>query len=241
MSEFRLPDSVITVIDRLNEHGFEAYAVGGCVRNFLLGKEPKDYDVTTSAKPDEILSVFEGIKTAETGIKYGTVTVIPDGMPIEVTTYRIDGDYGDNRRPDSVSFTTKLAEDLKRRDFTVNALAYNPRTGIVDIFGGREDLKNGILRAIGASKHDVSSMFNAETIIIGFTSGLLGVVVTYLLTIPINIIIHKLTELNNLSAYLPITAAIILIAISVLLTLIAGVIPSRSAAKKDPVVALRTE
>lgn len=158
MSEFRLPDSVITVIDRLNEHGFEAYAVGGCVRNYLLGKDPKDYDVTTSAKPDEILSVFEGIKTAETGIKYGTVTVIPDGMPIEVTTYRIDGDYGDNRRPDSVSFTTKLAEDLKRRDFTVNALAFNPRTGIVDIFGGREDLKNGILRAIG----DPDERFNED-------------------------------------------------------------------------------
>lgn len=149
MSEFRLPENVLCVINRLNERGFEAYAVGGCVRNFLLGKEPKDYDVTTSARPEEILSAFDDMKVAETGIKYGTVTVIPDGMPIEVTTYRVDGSYIDNRRPDSVSFTTKLAEDLKRRDFTVNALAYNPRAGIVDIFGGREDIRNGILRAIG--------------------------------------------------------------------------------------------
>ena len=158
MNEFRLPENVLTVIDRLNKCGYEAYAVGGCVRNFLLGIEPKDYDVTTSARPEEIISVFEGMRVIGTGIKYGTVTVLSDGMPIEVTTYRVDGAYSDNRRPDSVCFTTKLAEDLKRRDFTVNALAYNPKTGIVDIFGGREDLKNGILRAIG----DPDERFNED-------------------------------------------------------------------------------
>ena len=158
MSEFVLPDSVSVIIDRLNEHGYEAYAVGGCVRNYLLGIEPKDYDVTTSARPEEILTVFDGMRVIETGIKYGTVTVISDGMPVEVTTYRVDGDYSDNRRPDSVCFTTKLAEDLRRRDFTVNAMAYNPRTGIVDVFGGHDDLRRGVLRAIG----DPDERFNED-------------------------------------------------------------------------------
>lgn len=144
-----LPVGVSSVIDRLNENGFEAYAVGGCVRNFMLGLTPKDYDVTTSATPDEIKAALGGYKTIDTGIKYGTVTVISDNMPIEVTTYRIDGNYSDNRRPENVTFTTKLAEDLKRRDFTVNAMAYNPKSGIIDIFGGRADLDNKVLRAIG--------------------------------------------------------------------------------------------
>ena len=154
----RLPEGVLAVIERLNAAGYEAYAVGGCVRNFLLGLTPKDYDVTTSAKPEETKAVLEGFRTIDTGIKYGTITVISDGMPIEVTTYRVDGEYTDNRRPDSVLFTTRLAEDLKRRDFTVNAMAYNPRTGFVDIFGGREDLKNGIIRAIG----DPDERFNED-------------------------------------------------------------------------------
>lgn len=149
MNKFSLPESVETVIERLCESGYEAYAVGGCIRNFLLGTEPKDYDITTSARPDEIKQALDGFRIIETGIKYGTVTVISRGMPIEVTTYRIDGDYSDNRRPENVTFTTKLAEDLKRRDFTVNAMAYNTRTGIIDIFGGRSDLRNGVIRAIG--------------------------------------------------------------------------------------------
>lgn len=149
MNKFILPDGVEAVIERLTECGYEAYAVGGCVRNFMLGIEPKDYDVTTSARPDEMKQALEGFRLVETGIKYGTITVIVGGMPIEVTTYRVDGNYTDNRRPDNVTFTTKLAEDLKRRDFTVNAMAYSSRTGIIDIFGGRTDLQNGIIRAIG--------------------------------------------------------------------------------------------
>lgn len=149
MNKFVLPEGVEAVIERLCECGYEAYAVGGCVRNFMLGLEPKDYDVTTSAKPEEMKKALEGFRIVETGIKYGTLTVISCGMPIEVTTYRIDGNYSDNRRPDEVTFTTKLAEDLKRRDFTVNAMAYSTRTGIIDIFGGRRDLQNGVLRAIG--------------------------------------------------------------------------------------------
>ena len=142
----RLPEGVLAVIERLNAAGYEAYAVGGCVRNFLLGLTPKDYDVTTSAKPEQTKAALSDFRTLDTGIKYGTITVISDGMPIEVTTYRVDGEYTDNRRPDSVAFTTRLAEDLRRRDFTINAMAYNPKTGFVDIFGGREDLKKGIIR-----------------------------------------------------------------------------------------------
>ena len=144
-----MPAGVLAVIDRLYAAGYEAYAVGGCVRNFLLGISPKDYDVTTSAKPEEMKRVFEGLKTVDTGIKYGTLTVFSEGVPIEVTTYRVDGEYADNRRPENVMFTTRLAEDLKRRDFTVNALAYSPRAGIIDLFGGKNDLEAGVLRAIG--------------------------------------------------------------------------------------------
>jgi len=158
MNNFKLPPEVLTVIERLNENGFEAYAVGGCIRNYLLGTQPEDYDVTTSAKPDEMKMVFEGLRTVETGIKYGTLTVISGEMPVEVTTYRVDGEYTDNRRPENVTFTTKLAEDLKRRDFTINAMAYNPAVGIVDIFGGRSDLEKGIVRAIG----DPDERFNED-------------------------------------------------------------------------------
>ena len=149
MNNFTLPGNAAAVIRRLNDHGYEAYAVGGCIRNYLLGIEPKDFDVTTSATPEEMKRVFGDFRVIETGIKYGTLTVISDGMPIEVTTYRIDGEYTDNRRPENVTFTTKLAEDLRRRDFTINAMAYNPAVGIVDIFGGRNDLQKGIVRAIG--------------------------------------------------------------------------------------------
>ncbi len=144
-----LPLYVSNIIEKLNSNGFEAYAVGGCVRDSLLGVIPKDYDVTTNAKPLETKECFSDYKVADTGIKYGTVTVISEGNPIEVTTYRIDGEYNDNRRPDSVTFTTMLAEDLKRRDFTINAMAYNPHVGFVDLFNGMADLKNGIIRAIG--------------------------------------------------------------------------------------------
>ena len=165
-------------------------------------------------------------------------------------------DYNDGREEvDQIKYTDYIGLMMSSITTIINAITYvliafvgislvvsSIMIGVITLISVQERTKEiGILRAIGASKHDVSSMFNAETIIIGFTSGLLGVVVTYLLCIPINIIIHKLTDLNNLSAYLPILAALILIAISVFLTLIAGIIPSRSAAKKDPVVALRTE
>lgn len=144
-----LPRNIIFVLERLEEQGYEAYVVGGCVRNYLLGLPRKDFDVTTSASPDDIKRVFSDCKTVETGIKYGTITVISEGEPVEITTYRIDGEYADCRRPDNVSFSASLEEDLKRRDFTINAMAYNPKTGIIDLFGGMTDLKNRVIRAIG--------------------------------------------------------------------------------------------
>lgn len=145
----KLPLYVSSIIEFLNKNGYEAFAVGGCVRDFLLGVTPKDFDVTTNAKPDEIKQCLAEYKVIDTGIDFGTVTVISEEEPIEVTTYRIDGEYNDNRRPESVVFTSLLEEDLKRRDFTVNAMAYNPATGIIDLFDGRSDLKNGVIRAIG--------------------------------------------------------------------------------------------
>lgn len=144
---FKIPQNVEYVIGRLTENGYNAYIVGGCVRDILLGKTPHDFDVTTSAKPEEIISLFE--KTVPTGIKHGTVTVICNNQPIEVTTFRTEGLYTDNRRPDSVEFVEDLKEDLARRDFTINALAYNHTEGIKDFFGGKEDLNNKILRAVG--------------------------------------------------------------------------------------------
>lgn len=147
---FKIPQNVEYVIDRLTQNGYKAYIVGGCVRDILLGETPNDFDVTTSAKPEEIIPLFE--KTLPTGIKHGTVTVILDNEPIEVTTFRTEGLYTDNRRPDSVEFVDNLKEDLARRDFTVNAIAYNHTEGIKDFFGGKEDLDNKILRAVGDPK-----------------------------------------------------------------------------------------
>lgn len=144
-----LPDEVKTAISMLESRGFEAFAVGGCVRDSLLGKIPTDYDVTTSAFPEEMKEVFKNEKIIETGIKHGTLTVIIGTYPIEITTFRIDKDYSDHRRPDSVEFTRSLREDLARRDFTVNALAYNSKTGIVDLFGGISDLEKGVIRCVG--------------------------------------------------------------------------------------------
>jgi tRNA nucleotidyltransferase (CCA-adding enzyme) len=142
-----LPNYVTKIISALESAGHEAYAVGGCVRDSLLGLTPSDYDVTTSATPDEVSAVFP--RTHDTGVKHGTVTVISDDIPIEVTTFRIDGEYSDNRRPDTVTFTRSLREDLNRRDFTINAMAYSERSGITDYFGGSEDLRNGVIRAVG--------------------------------------------------------------------------------------------
>ena len=144
---FKIPEKIEYVIEKLNKNGFEAYIVGGCVRDILLSKIPHDYDVTTSATPEEVISVFD--HTVPTGIKHGTITVLIDNEPIEVTTFRTDGEYHDARRPDSVKFVRNLKDDLSRRDFTVNAMAYNHKNGLCDLFDGQKDLKNKTLRAVG--------------------------------------------------------------------------------------------
>ena len=144
-----IPDFVAVLIDRLESFGEEAYIVGGGLRDSLLGKTPSDYDMTTSALPEKMLEIFSDFRVIKTGLKHGTLTVLSDGRPVEITTFRIDGGYTDSRHPDSVSFTRCLSEDLARRDFTVNAMAYNERTGLVDKFGGIDDLRNGIIRAVG--------------------------------------------------------------------------------------------
>lgn len=142
-----LPKNVEKIIESLEEHGFEGFAVGGCVRDSLLKKNPTDWDITTNALPSDMKKIFK--KTFDTGIAHGTVTVLMDGVGYELTTYRIDGNYSDGRHPDSVSFSKNLSEDLCRRDFTINAMAYSHRKGIVDLYGGKEDLQKGIIRAVG--------------------------------------------------------------------------------------------
>lgn len=145
--KIKVPESVETIISTLQGKGYEAFAVGGCVRDSVLGIEPKDWDITTSAKPEEIKALFR--RTLDTGIKHGTVTIMIKGIGYEVTTYRIDGEYEDARHPKEVLFTSSLIEDLKRRDFTINAMAYNSINGIVDCFGGIEDLNSGIIKCVG--------------------------------------------------------------------------------------------
>ena len=146
----KIPKEVETVLNILHENGFEAYVVGGCVRDSIMGKIPSDWDVATSAKPNQILLCFNNRKTIETGLKHGTVTVVINKMQIEITTYRIDGEYSDNRRPDEVLFTDKIKLDLRRRDFTINALAYN-KSGIIDLFGGLDDINNKFIKCVGAA------------------------------------------------------------------------------------------
>ncbi len=157
---FVLPNQVLTAIEKLESNGFEAYIVGGCVRDFLLSEHPDDFDITTSADPEEILNVFKQEKTIKTGLKHGTVTVILDGIPLEITTFRIDTYYSDNRHPDSVVFTKSIKEDLARRDFTVNAMAYSKSRGLVDPFGGRHDLNNKVLRCVGQA----NKRFNEDSL-----------------------------------------------------------------------------
>ena len=147
MKQIVLPQKVQTIINRLSDCGFEAYAVGGCVRDTLLGRMPDDWDLTTNAKPQEIKRAFS--HTVDTGIAHGTVTVLIDHEPFEVTTYRTDGEYLDHRHPASVIFVPELREDLSRRDFTINAMAYNDEAGLVDLFGGAEDLKRQVIRCVG--------------------------------------------------------------------------------------------
>lgn len=149
-----LPKQVKQIINTLQEHGYEAYAVGGCVRDAMLGKEPQDWDITTSALPMKVKTLFR--RTIDTGIQHGTVTVLLDKIGFEVTTYRVDGTYEDGRHPTEVSFTASLAEDLKRRDFTINAMAYNETVGLVDLFHGAEDLEQGIIRCVGVAKERFS-------------------------------------------------------------------------------------
>lgn len=155
-----MPKNVDTAINLLQSAGFEAYAVGGCVRDSLLGKTPNDWDITTSAKPEDMKSIFINFHCIDTGIKHGTVTVVIDGEPLEITTFRLDGEYEDNRHPKSVTFTSNLGADLGRRDFTVNAMAYSKMTGTVDLFGGQNDLKNKIIRCVG----DPDRRFNEDAL-----------------------------------------------------------------------------
>lgn len=145
----QIPEHALTVVERLERYGYEAYVVGGCVRDSLLGRSPKDWDVCTNALPEEVLRVFRRFHVIKTGLQHGTVTVMVSHQPVEVTTFRIDGAYTDNRHPDSVNFVSRVEEDLARRDFTINAMAYNPTRGLVDAFGGQEDLRAGIIRCVG--------------------------------------------------------------------------------------------
>lgn len=142
-----VPKEVLWILNKLNDAGYEAYVVGGCVRDSLLGREPADWDITTNAEPRQVKAIFR--RTIDTGLQHGTVTVMNYGVGYEVTTYRLDGDYSDHRRPESVSFTDDLREDLRRRDFTINAMAYHPDKGLVDYFDGSGDLDKGVIRAVG--------------------------------------------------------------------------------------------
>lgn len=147
--QIQCPDYILKAIDILKYNGHSAYAVGGCVRDSVMGRTPNDWDMTTSATPDEMKLAFDGYRIIPTGIKHGTLTVMIDSHPVEITTMRIDGSYSDSRHPESVSFTQKIEEDLSRRDFTVNAMAYSPETGLVDPFGGRLDTERKIIRCVG--------------------------------------------------------------------------------------------
>lgn len=149
-----LPSDVKRIIEVLETAGYEAYAVGGCVRDSILGRVPDDWDITTSAKPEEVKKLFK--RTFDTGIEHGTVTVLMDKIGYEVTTYRIDGEYEDSRHPNEVTFTSDLVEDLKRRDFTINAMAYNDKNGLIDCFGGISDIENRLIRCVGKAEERFS-------------------------------------------------------------------------------------
>lgn len=146
----KIPKHVLLILETLEKNGYEGYAVGGCVRDFVLGREPEDWDITTSARPEQVKRLFR--RTIDTGIQHGTVTVMLDAVGYEVTTYRMDGGYEDHRHPKEVLFTPSLTEDLKRRDFTINAMAYNPKDGIVDKFEGRKDIENKCIRCVGDAR-----------------------------------------------------------------------------------------
>ncbi len=155
-----IPQDILELGTLLEDAGYEWVMVGGCVRDFLLGKEPHDYDLATSARPDEMKEVFHEKKVFETGIAHGTLTVLSRERSVEITTYRIDGVYQDGRHPEGVTFSSSLKEDLARRDFTVNALAYHPKGGLFDFFGGKEDLENKVIRAVG----DADTRFHEDAL-----------------------------------------------------------------------------
>ena len=160
MKNIKLPDDVRMILNRFHENGYEAFIVGGCVRDSLLGDEPKDYDITTNALPTQVEQLFSDLKVIETGIRHGTVTVIINKEPYEITTYRTDIKYSDHRHPDEVRYALTLGEDLSRRDFTVNAMAYDEENGLIDSFNGVNDLNEGIIRCVG----DPDTRFNEDAL-----------------------------------------------------------------------------
>lgn len=155
-----IPKDVKAVMDILTQGGFKAYVVGGCVRDSIMGREPNDWDVTTDASPEQIKELFSDFKTVDTGIKHGTVLIVSGKTPVETTTFRIDGEYSDNRHPDNVTFTKNVCDDLARRDFTINAMAYNESEGIIDPFGGQDDIDKKIIRCVG----DADTRFNEDAL-----------------------------------------------------------------------------
>lgn len=150
--QIAVPDAVHALLRRLEQNGFEAWAVGGCVRDLLSGYTPHDWDLCTAATPQEMLQCFAGLQLIETGLQHGTLTVLLEGQPYEVTSYRVDGDYQDGRHPDQVQFVRKIEMDLSRRDFTINAMAWHPARGLLDPFGGQRDLAGGIIRCVGSPR-----------------------------------------------------------------------------------------
>ena len=156
----QLPEHIREILSKIKNAGFEGYCVGGCVRDSILCREINDWDVTTSASPDELCEIFSAYRIIPTGLQHGTITVVCQGKNVEITTYRVDGEYTDNRHPENVSFTRSLSEDLSRRDFTVNAMCYNDDDGLVDMYGGIQDLENKIIRAVG----DPDKRFNEDAL-----------------------------------------------------------------------------
>lgn len=146
--DIKIPKIIEYIIDKLNQNGYEAYIVGGCVRDSIIGREPNDWDVTTSALPDDIKEVFKTEKTIEVGKKFGTITVIKESTPVEITTFRTEGEYIDGRRPDWIEFEKDIDKDLSRRDFTINAIAYNNDAGLIDPFGGLIDIENRLIKSV---------------------------------------------------------------------------------------------
>ncbi|MGL4606996.1 MAG: CCA tRNA nucleotidyltransferase [Eubacteriaceae bacterium] len=154
--DFKIPIEILETIRRLESHGFKGYLVGGCVRDFIMEKDPQDFDITTDANPEEIKKCFKSFKILENGIKHGTVTIITGNYPVEITTHRQESGYLDHRRPDLVIFTDKIEEDLKRRDFTINAMSYDVDRGLIDPFGGRQDIQRKRVRCVGEPNHRFS-------------------------------------------------------------------------------------